>query len=555
MARVPSLSDALELLCSLRTRGAVDAGSLLLETDSAAALQLPDIEGVRIHDAKDLARSLANVERPPLVIIAQRLTAALARALLATPPAVFMLTGEASETVHGRMESLANAGISVLGPHASLHPGDGDRVLCASNAHELAGLMRVCPSFRLAVSPTPTDLLSWLETPALADALPIGYVHFAALDADWTSWLRAREHRHALVPLGVVPASLTPAHPSLEAVASAHELERLTGPVFPAPRVLRLLIDPPGRDAPPSRDDLALWQQARRALPLTGGAAGMATPDESVDFSVPTAAFLAQRARLRRATAVQVLADAHDGSPTSPHLDLDRAHQVLTAAGARLSEHESKVVLRSAGIACSRQAVANSASGAVQFADRLGYPVVMKVVSPDLRRKREAGLVVLDLPNAAAVRRAYARLQDAIEQRAADARVDGVLVAEQSPPGLDLRCGMVRSPSGAPIFFGHRHSAGLYSEPALSRGPLRPHDATLLAHTVLRGGPDAAYRRASDPSVWALAAFFRHLQGLLDHTGDRLVAVEVAPLRVLETDLGVVALDAHIEQEPHFDGR
>ena len=286
------------------------------------------------------------------------------------------------------------------------------------------------------MSPTPPWWAEALDSVYLRETIPVGYVTRQALRADWSRFARSREDRHALIPVGVPTPDLTPHAPTLDEVASAHALERLTGPVFPAPRVLHLLLHPPRGEARPSDDDLALWGQARRALPMTGGAPGMASPEHDVEFQVPTAAFLAQRARLRRGQALAAGELPTEEGDLAAGTDVDRALEVLRAAGEALSEHESKVVLRGVGIRSTRQAVANSASGAVAFAERLGFPVVLKVVGPALRRKLESGMVLLDLGNAAAVRRGHARLMETADAHGLAASgangIDGVLVASRS---------------------------------------------------------------------------------------------------------------------------
>ena len=67
---------------------------------------------------------------------------------------------------------------------------------------------------------------------------------------------------------------------------------------------------------------------------------------------------------------------------------------MLKGAGQVLTHQESKVVLRGFGFEVTRQAAANSASGAAGFAERIGYPVVPKALSPDLRRRSDVGGVM-----------------------------------------------------------------------------------------------------------------------------------------------------------------
>src|SRR5690606_24848039 len=149
------------------------------------------------------------------------------------------------------------------------------------------------------------------------------------------------------------------------------------------------------------------------------------------------------------------------------------------------TDQESKVVLRGFGIEVTRQAVASSASGATGYAERIGYPVVLKALSPDLRRRSDIGAVVLGLDTAAAVRRAYATIVDNVERLAPTARLDGVLVSEMVDAGLDLHCGGVRTASGDVVLYGRATDSPSLVEPALGLSPLESEDALLLAQAVL----------------------------------------------------------------------
>src|SRR5207237_4464633 len=75
-----------------------------------------------------------------------------------------------------------------------------------------------------------------------------------------------------------------------------------------------------------------------------------------------------------------------------------------------LSESESKQLLAAWGVASARERLANSAAAAVEAAEQLGFPVALKVDSPDILHKTEAGVVRLNLGDAAQVRTAYAEI-------------------------------------------------------------------------------------------------------------------------------------------------
>lgn len=535
---VPAARQALQALL---------AGDAAVAADVGEAFAGP---AARLDEAA-LARAL----RAGVAVAAIReASPTLLRALRERPPALLIVTGaELPEAVPTR----------TLGPAARVVIGSGEDVLLAADAPALAGLLAAFEaSPALALCPTPAWAPEWLAAPELAGRRAAGTVAAAVLDAGWASWAQAAGPRQVVVPLGVEPARVeAPRDPSLARAAAAHALERLTGPVFPEPGVIARLCRKehvPGDMTARARLELA-WRQARRALP--GGAAepGMEAPRAELSPGSTAEVFLAQRALVRREQGLQALAaGATLTAPTTEAAAVARAEEVIRAAGQVLSEHESKVVLRGFGLEITRQAVASSASGAAQFAETIGFPVVLKAVSPDLRRKREIGAVVLDLTTAAAVRRAYAAILTSVEAHAPTARVDGVMVAEQVPEGPELHCGAVALASGEAALFVRALGPAAPAEHLLCLSPLTPPEALLLASRALAHVP---LRRREDPEVRGLALLFLRLDALLRHFGaagaegtGRLELVELGPVRLVAGPRGYVILDARIVQRPHLEG-
>ncbi|NLA27391.1 MAG: acyl-CoA synthetase [Firmicutes bacterium] len=116
-----------------------------------------------------------------------------------------------------------------------------------------------------------------------------------------------------------------------------------------------------------------------------------------------------------------------------------------------LMEHESKELLERQGIATTGAAVACTAEEAVEISNRIGYPVVLKVLSPEVIHKSDAGGVKLNLKNAASVEQAYAEITHAFQ----DKNVTGVAVQRMASPGLELIVGVSRDPTfGSVLMFG-----------------------------------------------------------------------------------------------------
>ncbi len=117
----------------------------------------------------------------------------------------------------------------------------------------------------------------------------------------------------------------------------------------------------------------------------------------------------------------------------------------------RINEQDAKAVLEAYGIEIPAGAFATSAPQAVAAAEKLGYPVVMKVVSKDLERKSEVGGVRVDLRDASQVEDAFDLMQLRIPRRVPGARVEGVLIEERRTAGREVVLGMTRDPMFGPM--------------------------------------------------------------------------------------------------------
>ena len=113
-------------------------------------------------------------------------------------------------------------------------------------------------------------------------------------------------------------------------------------------------------------------------------------------------------------------------------------------------EYMAKQVL-AAWLPDAREKFVGSADDAANAAERLGFPVVLKVQSPGLPHKTEAGGVRLNLADRAAVLAAYDAMMADVAQYAPEAAIDGVLVQRMAPKGHELVIGMVDDPTFGPI--------------------------------------------------------------------------------------------------------
>jgi acyl-CoA synthetase (NDP forming) len=146
------------------------------------------------------------------------------------------------------------------------------------------------------------------------------------------------------------------------------------------------------------------------------------------------------------ANYAEALARPHPVSPESvPAVSLpDDLPSVLT-------EHRAKALLAAYGLPETQERLATSAAEAAETASALQYPVVLKIASPDLPHKTEAGGVVLGLQNPQSVAVAYDQIIRSARRYKPDARIEGVLVQKMAPRGHELVIGMVNDPTFGPI--------------------------------------------------------------------------------------------------------
>jgi acetate---CoA ligase (ADP-forming) len=206
-----------------------------------------------------------------------------------------------------------------------------------------------------------------------------------------------------------------------------------------------------------------------------------------------------------------------------------------------------KKILAAAGIPVPAGELARTPDEAVATAKRIGYPVVLKAQAAALSHKTEAGGVMLNLADDAALPEAWSKMQESIKRAAPGVTLDGCLVEKMSPKGLELMIGAKRDPEwGAVLLVG---LGGIWVE-ALGDVQLLPVDADerqiLEALGRLRSKKLLAGVRGAPPAdVDAVAKSVLAL-GRLMRTTPEIVEIDVNPLMVHGKGQGATALDALI---------
>jgi acetyltransferase len=211
-----------------------------------------------------------------------------------------------------------------------------------------------------------------------------------------------------------------------------------------------------------------------------------------------------------------------------------------------LSEYESKRLLSAWGVRGTRERRAASAEAAVEAAELLGYPVVLKADSADILHKTEAGAVRLGLGDAAQVNMAFADVMARARAFAPDARVDGVLVQEMITNGIEVIVGVsIDAQLGPMLLLGIGGVlVEVYRDVCLRRCPIHLDEARDMIESLQGARLLHGYRGQLPADVDALARTLVAVSHMAVHLEDVLVEVDINPLLVLPDGEGVTAADA-----------
>lgn len=213
-----------------------------------------------------------------------------------------------------------------------------------------------------------------------------------------------------------------------------------------------------------------------------------------------------------------------------------------------LTEYESKKILAEAGIAITREDLAGTSDAAVAAAETLGYPVVLKIQSPDVPHKSDAGGVYLGAKTQEEVRAGYHRIVKSVTTAHPEARIDGVLVQEMVSDGLEVIVGMVHDVQFGPLVM--LGMGGIFVEvfkdAAFRLPPLVGDDVSeMLAE--LKGGALLEGLRGNQPyDVDALVECVVRFGDFVAQTAGQFSAVEMNPVMVRPCGRGIIVADALI---------
>ncbi|NIV33310.1 MAG: hypothetical protein GWN58_28845 [Anaerolineae bacterium] len=260
----------------------------------------------------------------------------------------------------------------------------------------------------------------------------------------------------------------------------------------------------------------------------------------------------------RAAQAFRAMADYREirarPVPEFVEFDVDRAatRAVLDQARAEgrvtIGDTEARQILQAYGLPIPKSEVAETPDRAIEIANQIGYPVVLKIASPDILHKTDVGGVKLGLRAAEDVRDAFELMTYRAQRYLPEARLWGCLVQEMVPPGgLEVLVGMNRDPQFGPLVtFG---LGGIYVETlkdvTFRIAPFSPQEAeAMLGEIRTRALLDGVRGQPPADKAALVDALLR--VGQLVQDFPEIVELDINPLVVYPTGQGAIAIDMRL---------
>ena len=210
-----------------------------------------------------------------------------------------------------------------------------------------------------------------------------------------------------------------------------------------------------------------------------------------------------------------------------------------------LLEPEAKIICREYDIPVTRFKVARTAEEAVRFSEEIGYPIVLKIVSPDILHKFDVGGVILNIRSREDTSNAYNKILENVKKLKPNAKIKGIIVQEMAPASTEVIVGSIKDPQFGPtLMFGF---GGIFVEVlkdvAFRIAPITEEDAREMisevkAYPILRG-----YRGQPPLDIGMIAKILLNTSRLvMDH--QEIKELDLNPVMVYEK--GAKTVDARI---------
>jgi acetyl coenzyme A synthetase (ADP forming)-like protein len=233
-------------------------------------------------------------------------------------------------------------------------------------------------------------------------------------------------------------------------------------------------------------------------------------------------------------------------------IDSAFARDIIAKARAKgrdaLTEVDAKLVFKAYGLPVTGTELAKTEEEAVKFAKEIGFPVVMKIVSPDILHKSDAGAVKVNLKDEQMVRDAYKVIMENSLKYKADAEIDGIAVQEMAPWATEVIVGSVNdSTFGPTVMFG---LGGIFVEVlkdvTFRVAPIGPSEAMVMQDEIKSAAILRGARGEKPRDREALAKVLANYAYMIHDLKDEISESDANPVIVYEEGKGVMVVDARI---------
>ncbi|HOV30824.1 MAG: acetate--CoA ligase family protein [Anaerolineaceae bacterium] len=242
----------------------------------------------------------------------------------------------------------------------------------------------------------------------------------------------------------------------------------------------------------------------------------------------------------------------NNGSYTPGKIDREKARAIIAAARKNgrdvLTEIEAKQVFKCYGLPVTAIDMATSEEEAVEFAEKIGFPIVMKIVSADILHKSDAGGVKVNIKNTEQVREAYRTILENARNYKPDALIEGVAVQEMAPWATEVIIGSINDKTFGPtVMFG---LGGIFVEVlkdvVFRVAPISVEEALRMQDEIRSAAILNGTRGELPRDKAALAEVLAAYAYMVDDLKDEVAESDANPVIMYEAGKGVKVVDARI---------
>ncbi|WP_297521159.1 acetate--CoA ligase family protein [Thermococcus sp.] len=221
---------------------------------------------------------------------------------------------------------------------------------------------------------------------------------------------------------------------------------------------------------------------------------------------------------------------------------------VLSQGRTAMVEYEAKQVLKAYGLPVPNEKLAKTLDEALKYAEEIGYPVALKLMSPQILHKSDAKVVLLNIKTPEELKEKWEEIHENARRYRPDAEILGVLVAPMLKPGREIIIGVTEDPQ-----FGHALMFGLggifvevLKDVTFRIIPITERDARKMI-TEIKSYPILAGARGEEPAdIEAIVQLLLKVSQLVDELRDYIKEMDLNPVFVYNEGEGAVVVDARI---------